>query len=132
MITNLNNSTMEAPTVPEPISESNGGNSDGAGMGRLLHSFRYFIILAFLGSVFLPPLAYLSSPANGDAIPSPGEFYLRLGVYGAAALVMLVALCLLLLRLEPYLLKESLDQAAFLENIPDRFLAVAIAGSASL
>jgi len=101
-------------------------------MGRLLHSFRHFIILAFLGSVFLPPLAYLSSPANGQAIPSPGQLYLRLGVFGAAALAMLVALCLLLRRLEPHLLKESLDQAAFLENIPDRFLSVAIVGSASL
>src|SRR5258708_36180616 len=129
MITDSNRSVAEAAPLPELIPGLNRGNSDGAGMGRLLHSFRHFIILAFLGSVFLPPLAYLSSPANGDAIPSPGEFYLRLGVYGAAALVMLVALCLLLLRLEPYLLKESLDQAAFLENIPDRFLAVAIAGS---
>jgi hypothetical protein len=41
-------------------------------------------------------------------------------------------LYLLLLKLEPYLLKESLDQAAFLETVPDRSLSIAIAASAAL
>jgi spermidine synthase len=45
---------------------------------------------------------------------------------------MVVGLRLLLRWLEPRLLKESLDQAAFLEAIPDRFVSVAIAGSALL
>src|SRR5712671_7710063 len=121
MITELTSSVMEAALVQESASGSNRGNRDEAKMGRLLHSFRYFIILAFLGSVFLLPLAYLSS-----------EQYLRMGVYGVAALAMLATLRLLLWKVEPHLLQESLDQAAFLENIPDRFLSVAIAGSALL
>jgi spermidine synthase len=132
MITESSSSVMEATPVQESAPGSNRRNSDGAGMGRLLNSFRLFIIPVFLGSVCLPPLAYLSSPVNGDVIPSPVELYLRLGLYGAAALAMLVALRMLLRRLEPHLLQESLDQAAFLENIPDRFLSVAIAGSALL
>jgi len=121
MITESTSSVMEAALVQESASGSNRGNRDEAKMGRLLHSFRYFIILAFLGSVFLLPLAYLSS-----------EQYLRMGVYGVAALAMLATLRLLLWKVEPHLLQESLDQAAFLENIPDRFLSVAIAGSALL
>src|SRR5579859_2585526 len=124
-------SVMEAAPVKESVPGLNRENSDaGTGTGRLLHSFQYFIILVFLGSVFLPPLTYLSSPA--EVIRSPGEFYVTLGGYGAAALAISVALRSLLRRLEPHLLKESLDQAAFLEAIPDRFLSVAIAVSASL
>ncbi len=121
---------MEAPPVQESVSGLNRGNGDGAGTGQLLRSFRHFIILVFLGSVLLPLLTYLSNP--GEALHSPGESYLRLGVYGAAALAMLVALYLLLRKLESHLLKHSLDQAEFLENIPERFLSAAIAGSASL
>ncbi len=121
---------MEAPPVQESVSGLNRGNGDGAGTGQLLRSFRHFIILVFLGSVLLPLLTYLSNP--GEALHSPGESYLRLGVYGAAALAMLVALYLLLRKLESHLLKHSLDQAEFLENIPERFLSAAIAASASL
>jgi len=39
---------------------------------------------------------------------------------------------LLLLKLEPYIMNESLDQAAFLETIPNRSLSIAIAGSSAL
>src|SRR5216683_3928278 len=132
MITDVNSPVVNVTPVQELIPGLDRGNSDDAEIPRLLRSFRHFIILAFLGSVFLPPLAYLSSPSSGEVIPSPGEFYLKVGLYGVSALAAIVGLYLLLLRLEPYLLKESLDQAAFLETIPDRFLSIAVASSAAL
>src|SRR6266436_1472321 len=132
MITDANSSVVEVTAVQEFIPGSDRGNSDGAEIPRLLRSFRHFIVLAFLGSVFLPPLAYLSSPSIGEVIPSPGEFYFKVGLYGVPALAAIVGLYLLLRRLEPYLLKESLDQAAFLETIPGRSLSIAIAASAAL
>src|SRR5437879_1476535 len=132
MITDANSSVAEATPLQEFIPRSDRGNSDGAEIPRLLRSFRHFIVLAFLGSVFLPPLAYLSSPSIAEVIPSPGEFYLKVGLYGVPALAAIVGLYLLLLKLEPYLLKESLDQAAFLETIPGRSLSIAIAASAAL
>ena len=132
MITDANSSVAEATPVQEFIPGSDRGNSDGAEIPQLLRSFRHFVVLAFLGSVFLPPLAYLSSPSIGGVIPSPGEFYLKVSLYGVPALAAIVGLYLLLLKLEPYLLKESLDQAAFLETIPGRSLSIAIAASAAL
>src|SRR6266446_1322955 len=131
MITDANSSVAEATPVQEFIPGSDRGNSDGAEIPQLLRSFRHFVVLAFLGSVFLPPLAYLSSPSIGGVIPSPGEFYLKVSLYGVPALAAIVGLYLLL-KLEPYLLKESLDQAAFLETIPSRSLSIAIAASAAL
>src|ERR1700730_4946255 len=132
MITDVNSPVVDVTSVQELVPGSDRGNSDGGEIPRLLRSFRHFIVLAFLGSVFLPPLAYLSSPSSGGVIPSPGEFYLKVGLYGVPALAAIVGLYLLLLRLEPYLLKESLDQAAFLETIPGRSLSIAIAASAAL
>ena len=132
MITDVNSSVVNVTPVQERIPGLDRGNSDEAEIPRLLPSFRRFIVLAFLGSVFLPPLAYLASPSSGAVIPSPGEFYLKVGLYGVPALAAIVGLYLLLLRLEPHVLKESLDQAAFLETIPDRSLSMAIAASAAL
>src|SRR5260370_36927166 len=132
MITDANSSVAEATRVQEFIPGWDRGNSDGAEIPRLLRSFRHFVVLAFLGSVFLPPLAYLSSPSSGGVIPTPGEFYLKVGLYGVPALAAIVGVYLLLLKLAPYLLKESLDQAAFLEIIPDRSLSNAIAAAAAL
>src|SRR5882762_10493907 len=132
MITDVNSSVVNVTPVQELIPGLDRGNSDDAEIPRLLRSFRHFIVLAFVGSVFLPPLAYLSSPSSGEVIPSPGEFYLKVGLYGVPALAAIVGLYLLLLKLEPRLLKESLDQAAFLETIPNRSLSIAIAGSAAL
>jgi spermidine synthase len=132
MIAKVDEPVLDATAAQELFPDLDGGNGNGAGMWRLVHSFRHSMVLAFLGSTFLPPLAYISSPAEDSVIPSPGEFYLKLGLYGVAALAAIVGLYLLLRKLEPHILKESLDQAAFLENIPDRFLSLAIAGSASL
>src|ERR1700674_2639760 len=110
MITDANSSVVEVTPVQEFTTGSDRGNSDGAEIPRLLRSFRHFIVLAFLGSVFLPPLVYLSSISTGGVIPSPAEFYLKMGLYGVLALAAIVGSYLLLLYLEPYLLKESLDQ----------------------
>jgi spermidine synthase len=132
MIPESSSSVMEAAPVQESVPGLNREINAGAGTGRLLQSFRKFMILVSVGSVFLPPLAYLSSPADGDVIPSPGELYLRMGVYGAVALAILVAFYLLLRKVQDQLSNHSLDQAAFLESIPDRYLSGAIAGAAAL
>src|SRR6266853_1451836 len=132
MIPESSSSVMEAAPVQESVPGLNREINAGAGTGRLLQSFRKFMILVSVGSVFLPPLAYLSSPADGDVIPSPGELYLRMGVYGAIALAILVAFYLLLRKVQDQLSNHSLDQAAFLESIPDRYLSGAIAGAAAL
>src|SRR5258708_26339362 len=107
MITDVSSSIVGDTPVRGLIPGSDRGNSDGAEIPRLLRSFRHFVVLAFLGSVFLPPLAYLSSPSIGGVIRSPGEFYLKVGLYGVPALAAIVGLYLLLLKLEPYLLTES-------------------------
>src|SRR5260370_34995839 len=117
MITDANSSVAEATPVQEFIPGSDRGNSDGAEIPRLLRSFRHFVVLAFLGSVFLPPLAYLSSPSIGGVIPSPGEFYLKVSVYWVPALAAIVGLYLLLLKLERYLLNDALAQAPFVETM---------------
>lgn len=122
---------MSGAPVHEPILGSDQENSDPAGMPRLLRSFRYLLALAFVGSLFLPPLAYLSSPASTGVVLSPIELFLRIGVYGGIALAALVSFYLLLRKLEHQLLKESRDQAAFLESISGRFLPIAIAASAA-
>jgi hypothetical protein len=118
--------------MQEPIPGPDRGKSDGAGMPRLVRAFRYLLALAFLGSLFLPPLAYTSSPASGGVVLSPARLFLRIGVYGAISLAALIGFYRLLLKLEPRLLKESQDQAAFLETISGRYLSIAIAASAAL
>src|SRR6202790_3123358 len=132
MVTESSSSVMEAAPVQESDPGLDRENSDVTGTGRLLQSFRKFMILASFGGVFLPPLAYLSSPPDGGIIPPPAQLYLRMGVYGTAAFALLVAFYLLLRKVQPRLSKHSLEQAAFLENFPGRFLSAAIAGSAAL
>ncbi len=132
MVTSIAKPPMSTTPAGEPIPDPNREDSDGASMPRLLVSFRYLLVLAFLGSLFLPLLAYRSSPASGAAIPSPQESFLWNCVYGAVALAALAGFYLLLLKLEPHVSKLSVDQAAFLETIPDRFLSIAVASSAAL
>ena len=57
---------------------------------------------------------------------------LKVAAYGVVALAAFVGFYLLLLRLEPQFLKESREQAAFLETLSGRFLSVAIVASAAL
>jgi hypothetical protein len=127
--------TMTATEI-EPMHETTAspdqGSVNGVAMSQMFRSYRYLLSLAFIGSVILPGLAYTSSPANASAIPSAAASFLRITLYGGIAIAAIVGFYLLALKLEPHLLKESLSQAAFLENISDRFLSIAIAGSAAL
>ena len=94
----------------------------------MIRSFRYLLVLAFSGSVALPPLVLL---ANENVYLSPGET-LKVVLYALLALIALPVFHFLLLRLEPRLRKQSSDQAAYLGTISGSSLPVAIAGSAAL
>ena len=94
----------------------------------MIRSFRNLLVLAFVGSVALPPLALLGSTAPHV---STSEIY-KIALYTLLGLVALPGFYFLLIKLEPYLLEESLSQAAYLETITGSVLSVAIAGSAAL
>lgn len=94
----------------------------------MIRSFRNLLVLAFVGSVALPPLALLGSTAPHV---STSEIY-KIALYTLLGLVALPGFYFLLIKLEPYLLEESLNQAAYLETITGSVLSVAIAGSAAL
>jgi hypothetical protein len=97
----------------------------------MIRSFRYFLTLTFLGSLILPPFAALSTVVSGIARLPPGASY-KMALYGVVAAGAFVAFYLLLVKIEPYLLRESRNQAAFLDTISGPFLSIAIAGSAAL
>jgi spermine/spermidine synthase len=94
----------------------------------MIRSFRNFLALAFIGSVALPPVAFLGSSALHL---SASETH-KIALYTLLGLVALPGFYFLLIKLEPYLLEESRDQAAYLETITGSVLSVAIAGSAAL
>jgi spermidine synthase len=97
----------------------------------VIRSFCNFLVLAFLGSLALPPFAILAAGANtGKALSTAGG--LLIGIYAAFALGILVIFFQSVRNLELYLVKESLKQAAFLETISGPFLSIAIATSAAL
>jgi hypothetical protein len=94
----------------------------------VIRSFRKLLVLAFIGSAALPPLALLGSAAphfsTSDAYKV--AFYTLLGLVG------LPFFYFFLVKLEPHLLEESNKQAAYIETITGSTLSVAIAGSAAL
>jgi spermidine synthase len=97
----------------------------------MIRSFRYFLTLAFLGSLILPPFSALSTVVSGIARLPPGASH-KMELYGVVAAGAFVMFYLLLVKIEPYLLRESQNQAAFLDTISGPFLSIAIAGSAGL
>ena len=101
-------------------------------MRRLLRSFRLLLTAAFVGSLILPGLAYVSTPPSPGAALSSSQWLFRVSLYVPASLIALGSFYILLLKLEPLLRKESLEQSGFLEAISGRFLSLAIVGSAGL
>jgi spermidine synthase len=99
---------------------------------RLLTAFRNLLTLAFLGSLILPGFAYISSPADGSAVPTNASWILQITVYLAVTIAATLGFNRLTLKLEPFLARESLDQSAYLELLAERFLPIAIVGSAAL
>src|ERR1700756_2433578 len=97
----------------------------------MIRSFRYFFTFAVLGSLILPPFVALSTVVSGIAPLPPGASH-KMELYGVVAAGACVAFYLLLVRIEPYLLRESQNQAAFLDTISGPFLSIAISGSAAL
>ncbi len=97
----------------------------------MIRSFRYFLTFTFLGSLILPPFAALSTVVSGIARLPPGASY-KMALYGVVAAGAFVAFYLLLVKIEPYLSRESRNQAAFLDTISGPFLSIAIVGSAAL
>jgi SAM-dependent methyltransferase len=99
---------------------------------RLLPAFRKLLTLAFFGSLVLPGFAYISSPVDGTAVPTTTSWLLQITVYLAAVLAATFAFHKLALKLEPFLANEARDQSAYLELLAERYLPIAIAGSAAL
>ena len=92
----------------------------------MIRSFRNLLVLAFVGSVALFPVALLGSSTSQHSNNEASVLYSLLG------LLALPGFYFLLIKLEPYLVVESLDQAAYLETITGPVLSVTIAGSAAL
>src|SRR3984893_7972054 len=97
----------------------------------MIRPFCYFLTFAFLGSLVLPLFSALSTVISGVASLPPGAGF-KMGLYGIAASGAFVVFYLLLAKIEPYLLRASRNQAAFLDNIPGPFLPIAIAAAAAL
>ena len=127
---------VNATTNIEPVdvqpSRSGQGNPNRPEAPSILRTFRYLLTLAFVGCLVLPGLAYITSPTESGVISPAGETFLKVAAYIGISLAALIGFRLLALRLERYLLRESQNQAAFLEDISYRFLPIAIAGSAAL
>src|SRR5258707_3633739 len=127
---------VNATTNIEPVdvqpSRSGQGNPNRAEAPSILRTFRYLLTLAFVGCLVLPGLAYITSPTESGVISPAGETFLKVAAYIGISLAALIGFRLLALRLERYLLRESQNQAAFLEDISYRFLPLAIVGSAAL
>jgi Spermine/spermidine synthase domain len=124
--------TTDIEPVHGPILGPDRGASNRPEVPRILRAFRHLLSLAFAGSLVLPGLAYVSSPMDGGVVSDLGYSVPKIAVYISISLGALLGFHLLALRLEPYLLREAHQQAAFLEGISDRFLSIAIAGSAAL
>jgi predicted membrane-bound spermidine synthase len=121
----------ERNTTPKNLDSSRSPAPIASGP-RLLVSFRYLISLAFLGALFLPPLAYFSSPASGGVVSSSGDALPWLLGYVVLACAAMFAFYGGLRRLEPRLKELAQQQILFLEGLGERSLTAAIAGSAAL
>jgi len=97
----------------------------------VIRAFCNLVVVAFFGSLALPPLAILSTIASTDKQISPDMLHAA-EVYGVFALAMAFVFYRLVGKVAPYLQKESRNQAAFLEGLPDSYLAFAIIASAAL
>jgi spermidine synthase len=97
----------------------------------VIRAFCNLVVAAFFGSLALPPLAILSTIVNAGRQISPDMLHAA-EVYGAFALAMAFVSYRLLGKIAPYLQTESRNQAAFLEGLPDSYLAFAIIASAGL
>jgi len=97
----------------------------------MIRSMRLLLTSSFLGSLLLPLLAVPASILSTGAKLPPGAA-LKIGTYTGIALAAFVGFYYLLRRLEPYLAKESLVQAQFLELIPSPYVPVAILSAAGL
>lgn len=98
---------------------------------RLVPSFRHLLTLVFLGSLFLPPFAYVTSPTPGTVLGSQTSYGWMVW-YGIAGATALYGFHRLLRALEPRIERLSLEQLSFVESLSGRTSSMAIAGSAAL
>jgi spermidine synthase len=122
----------EASRLEEPGCAKNRDSFSGPTAPQMLKSYRYLLTLAFVGSLFLPPLAYLSSPKPGAEISNASDSVIWLIGYAVLATLALIAFYRSLRKLEPYLDRLAHEQVAFLETIFGRSLSIAIVASAAL
>ncbi|MGB6882968.1 MAG: hypothetical protein WA621_15470 [Candidatus Acidiferrum sp.] len=124
---------IRTPSLRELTGPSAPKGSESSETPRLLRSFRYLLAAAFVGSLLLPGLAYISRPLlAGEASTPLGGLLFRAAVYVAVLLIALAGFYVLLIKTEPLLRNQSADQAAYLETISGHFLTLAIVASAGL
>ncbi len=97
----------------------------------MIRSIRLLLYSAFLGSLLLPFVAIFASVSNTGA-QLPAGAALKLAVFALVALIAFVGFYYLLRRLEPYLVREGMAQAAFAEGIAESYVPIAILCSAGL
>ena len=119
---------LENELRPDPVS----GRLKGSSTPSLLSTFRYLLTLVFFGSLFLPPLAYQSSPKPGAEVSSSNGPAMWMIVYGILAIAALFGFYRFLTKLEPYVDRLAHEQVAFLESISSRSISLAIVSSAAL
>src|ERR1700722_2756709 len=125
--------TDSRATSGGPVTPRSAQSPPPAQAPRLIPSFRKLLSLAFVGSLILPGYAYLSnSYSGGIAVVAAPASVLGVLVYVCVALAALAAFYVCTGKLVPLLSREALEQASFLEVIPQRFLGIAIAGAAAL
>lgn len=125
--------TASRATSGGPLPPGSAQSSPLAQAPSLIPSFRKLLSLAFVGSLILPGYAYLSnSYSGGIAVVAAPASVLGVVIYVGVALAALAAFYAFTGKLVPLLSQEALEQASFLEVIPERFLGIAIAGAAAL
>ncbi len=97
----------------------------------MIRSIRLLLYSTFLGSLLLPLLAIFASVSNTGA-ELPAAAILKLAVYALVALIAFAGFYYLLRRLEPYLVREGMAQAAIADGIAESYLPIAILSSAGL
>ena len=95
----------------------------------MIPSFRRLLIVLFVGSALLPPIAVVSSTLSlGQHFSSSAE--LKIAVYGLLMAIAVWGFVAYSGRLSPALAQESLDQGTFVDSLPESRVPIAITATA--
>ena len=97
----------------------------------MIRAIRLLLHCAFLGSLLVPLLGVFASVSNTGAELPPGAA-LKLAIYALVGLFAFAGFYYLLRQLEPYLVREAVVEAAYVDGIAESYLPIAILTSAGL